>query len=204
MRLRSLTLDGRRGRTEPSNARATPSGCAGSESMIDEANVFFWEFPTWPAMVFVVVECLLLLSVQHGWRFCSLSKIVGLVETLVPAGHALYIVVDEAHTSRICGHNGTGCVSHLGFSDRIHTKVCTFGKGWGFHGGMCCSFRKLIFCLVSLHSDGDDNDNQSGSENNNQDNPSQIVLPRLFPIPLRVIPSTHSSHHHPPLSILIP
>ena len=93
--------------------------------------------------VFVVVESLY----SMDGDFCPLTEIVELVETFVPAGHA-HVVVDEAHTSGICGPNGTGYVSHLGLNDRVHTKVHTFGKGWGFHGGMCCSsleygFREL-------------------------------------------------------------
>jgi len=101
--------------------------------------------------VFIVVESLY----SMDGDFCPLTEIVGLVETLVPTGHA-HIVVDEAHTSGICGPNGTGYVSHLGLSDRVHTKVHTFGKGWGFHGGMRCSlleygFRELSPILVLFH-----------------------------------------------------
>ncbi|KAG8216602.1 8-amino-7-oxononanoate synthase [Butyriboletus roseoflavus] len=81
--------------------------------------------------VFVVVESLY----SMDGDFCPLTDIVDLVEALVPAGHA-HIVVDEAHTSGICGPNGTGYVSHLGLNDRIHTKVHTFGKAWGFHGAV--------------------------------------------------------------------
>ncbi|KAF8438918.1 8-amino-7-oxononanoate synthase [Boletus edulis BED1] len=81
--------------------------------------------------VFVVLESLY----SMDGDFCPLPEIVGLVENLVPAGHA-HIVVDEAHTSGICGPNGTGYVSHLGLNDRVHTKVHTFGKGWGFHGAV--------------------------------------------------------------------
>ena len=83
--------------------------------------------------VFVLLESLY--SMEGD--FCPLTEIVELVETLVPAGHA-HIVVDEAHTSGIYGPNGTGYVSHLGLNDRVHTKVHTFGKGWGYHGGMYC------------------------------------------------------------------
>ena len=90
--------------------------------------------------VFVVVESLY----SMDGDFCPLTEIVELVETLVPAGHA-HIVVDEAHTSGICGPNGTGYVSYLGLNDRVHTKVHTFGKGWGFHGGMCCSSLEYAF-----------------------------------------------------------
>ncbi|KAI9455316.1 pyridoxal phosphate-dependent transferase, partial [Boletus coccyginus] len=81
--------------------------------------------------VFVVVESLY----SMDGDFCPLTEIVELAETLVPAGHA-HIVVDEAHTSGICGPNGTGYVSHLGLNHRVHTKVHTFGKGWGFHGAV--------------------------------------------------------------------
>ena len=102
--------------------------------------------------VFVLVESLY--SMEGD--FCPLTEIVELVEMLVPAGHA-HIVVDEAHTSGICGPNGTGYVSHLGLNDRVHTKVHPLGKGWGFHGGMCClsleyAIRKLITVLDLFHS----------------------------------------------------
>ena len=82
--------------------------------------------------VFIVVESLY----SMDGDFCPLTEIVELVETLVPAGRA-HIFVDEAHTSGICGPNGTGYVSHLGLNDRVHTKVHALGKAWGFHGGMC-------------------------------------------------------------------
>ncbi|KAF8553211.1 8-amino-7-oxononanoate synthase [Imleria badia] len=81
--------------------------------------------------VFVVVESLYSLDGD----FCPLTEIVELVETLVPAGRA-HIFVDEAHTSGICGPNGTGYVSHLGLNDRVHTKVHAFGKAWGFQGAV--------------------------------------------------------------------
>ncbi|KAF9240436.1 8-amino-7-oxononanoate synthase [Melanogaster broomeanus] len=67
--------------------------------------------------------------------FCPLAEIVQLVEDLVPAGHA-HIVVDEAHTSGMCGPNGTGYVSLLGLNHRVHTQVHTFGKAWGFYGAV--------------------------------------------------------------------
>ncbi|KIK81238.1 hypothetical protein PAXRUDRAFT_197965 [Paxillus rubicundulus Ve08.2h10] len=81
--------------------------------------------------VFISVESLY----SMDGDFCPLLEIVNLVEDLVPAGHA-HIVVDEAHTSAICGPNGSGYVSLLGLSHRVHTTVHTFGKGWGFHGAV--------------------------------------------------------------------
>ena len=81
--------------------------------------------------VFVVIESLY----SMDGDFCPLTEIVEVVESSVPAGRA-HIVVDEAHTSGIYGPNGTGYVAHLGLNDRVHTKVHTFGKAWGYHGGM--------------------------------------------------------------------
>ena len=88
------------------------------------------------ATLFVLLESLY----SMDGDFCPLTEIVELIEMFVPAGHA-HIVVDEAHTSGILGPNGTGYVTHLGLDDRIHTKVHTFGEGWGFHGGTSCTPR---------------------------------------------------------------
>ncbi|KAG9311546.1 8-amino-7-oxononanoate synthase [Chiua virens] len=81
--------------------------------------------------VFVLMESLY--SMEGD--FSPLTEIVGLVESLVPAGNS-HIVVDEAHTSGICGPNGTGYVSYLGLNEHVHTKIHTFGKAWGFHGAV--------------------------------------------------------------------
>ncbi|KIJ63830.1 hypothetical protein HYDPIDRAFT_112799 [Hydnomerulius pinastri MD-312] len=81
--------------------------------------------------------------------FCPLAEIVQLVEDLVPAGHA-HIVVDEAHTSGICGPNGSGYVSLLGLNHRVHTKVHTFGKAWGFHGAVVLTSPTVREYLVNF------------------------------------------------------
>ncbi|KAF8137119.1 8-amino-7-oxononanoate synthase [Boletus edulis] len=95
--------------------------------------------------VFVVVESLY----SMDGDFCPLQEIVELVEALVPAGHA-HIVVDEAHTSGICGPNGTGYVSHLGLSDRVHTKLHAFSKAWGFHGAVLLTSPVIKDYLVNF------------------------------------------------------
>ncbi|KIK92402.1 hypothetical protein PAXRUDRAFT_147420 [Paxillus rubicundulus Ve08.2h10] len=74
--------------------------------------------------------------------FCPLVEMVEVIEKLIPAGHA-HIVVDEAHTSALCGPNGSGYISLLGLHDRIHTVVHTFGKGWGFHGAAILTSRQI-------------------------------------------------------------
>ncbi|KAF8838388.1 8-amino-7-oxononanoate synthase [Paxillus ammoniavirescens] len=81
--------------------------------------------------VFISVESLY----SMDGDFCPLTEIVQIVEDLVPAGR-FHIIVDEAHTSAICGPNGSGYVSLLGLNHRVHTTVHTFGKAWGFHGAV--------------------------------------------------------------------
>ena len=98
--------------------------------------------------VFVVVESLY----SMDGDFCPLTEIVELVETLVPAGHA-HIFVDEAHTTGLCGPNGTGYVSHLGLNDRVHTKVHVLSKAWGFHGGSYSSLEYVFIKLTQIMFD---------------------------------------------------
>ncbi|KAF8555764.1 8-amino-7-oxononanoate synthase [Imleria badia] len=95
--------------------------------------------------VFIVLESLY----SMDGDFCPLTEIVELVETLVPAGHA-HIFVDEAHTTGLCGPNGTGYVSHLGLNDRVHTKVHVLSKAWGFHGGVVLTSQIVKDYLVNF------------------------------------------------------
>ena len=98
--------------------------------------------------VFLLVESLY----SMDGDFCPLVETVELVESLVPAGH-VHIIIDEAHTSGICGPTGTGYVSYLGLNERVHTKIHTLGKGWGYHGGTStCLCIMLILILVLFRS----------------------------------------------------
>ncbi|EIW78133.1 8-amino-7-oxononanoate synthase [Coniophora puteana RWD-64-598 SS2] len=83
------------------------------------------------ATVFVAVESLY--SVDGD--FAPLKEIVEIVEELVPADSA-HIIVDEAHTTGICGPHGEGYVSLLGLNNRVHTTLHTFGKAVNMMGGV--------------------------------------------------------------------
>ncbi|KIJ65414.1 hypothetical protein HYDPIDRAFT_174881 [Hydnomerulius pinastri MD-312] len=86
------------------------------------------------ATAFIVVESLY----SMDGDFCPLREIIEIIEELVPAGH-YHIYVDEAHTTALCGPNGSGYVSLLGLNDRVQSVVHTFGKAFGFHGGVLLS-----------------------------------------------------------------
>jgi 8-amino-7-oxononanoate synthase len=66
-----------------------------------------------------------------------LKDIVECVEKRLPLGNG-YIIVDEAHSTGIFGHQGRGLVCHLGLESRIWGRVHTFGKAMGCSGGEFC------------------------------------------------------------------
>ncbi|KAM0512912.1 hypothetical protein ACHAPE_008415 [Trichoderma viride] len=64
-----------------------------------------------------------------------LKDIVECVEKRLPLGNG-YIIVDEAHSTGIFGHQGRGLVCHLGLESRIWGRVHTFGKAMGCSGAI--------------------------------------------------------------------
>ncbi|EHK46984.1 uncharacterized protein TrAtP1_010390 [Trichoderma atroviride] len=64
-----------------------------------------------------------------------LKNIVECVEKRLPLGNG-YIIVDEAHSTGIFGHQGRGLVCHLGLESRIWGRVHTFGKAMGCSGAI--------------------------------------------------------------------
>lgn len=48
--------------------------------------------------------------------------------------HGLYLVVDEAHTTGVCGPAGAGRVVELGLTDAVFARLVTFGKALGAAG----------------------------------------------------------------------
>jgi 8-amino-7-oxononanoate synthase len=62
-----------------------------------------------------------------------LKEIVSLVEESM--GARGYVVVDEAHSTGVLGHQGRGLVCDLGLQDRILARLHTFGKALASNGG---------------------------------------------------------------------
>jgi 8-amino-7-oxononanoate synthase len=83
------------------------------------------------ATVFVAVESLY----SMDGDFSPLVDIVSLTEKLIPAS-SRHIVVDEAHTTGVCGVEGRGFVSLLGLEKNVHTVLHTFGKGRACSGAI--------------------------------------------------------------------
>lgn len=63
-----------------------------------------------------------------------LKDVVNLVDDVVGRDHG-YIVVDEAHSTGVLGHEGRGLVCELGLESRIFARLHTFGKALAGNGG---------------------------------------------------------------------
>ncbi|KAF2121370.1 pyridoxal phosphate-dependent transferase [Lophiotrema nucula] len=61
---------------------------------------------------------------------CPLASLVSTVEEILPKGNG-HIVVDEAHSTGVLGHQGGGLVSQLGLEKKVFARLHTFGKALG-------------------------------------------------------------------------
>src|SRR5436309_3367571 len=54
------------------------------------------------------------------------------------------MMVDDAHSSGVLGHNGRGTIDHFDCHGRVHIEVVTLSKAIGVMGGYVCGSRDLI------------------------------------------------------------
>ena len=54
------------------------------------------------------------------------------------------MMVDDAHSSGVLGHNGRGTIDHFDCHGRVHIQVGTLSKAIGVMGGYVCGSRELI------------------------------------------------------------
>jgi len=54
------------------------------------------------------------------------------------------MMVDDAHSSGVLGHNGRGTIDHFDCHGRVHIQVGTLSKAIGVMGGYVCGSRDLI------------------------------------------------------------
>src|SRR6266700_1445214 len=57
------------------------------------------------------------------------------------------MMVDDAHSSGVLGHNGRGTIDHFDCHGRVHIQVGTLSKAIGVMGGYVCGSRELIVFL---------------------------------------------------------
>jgi len=59
------------------------------------------------------------------------------------------LIIDEAHSTGVCGPNGSGLVCELNLEDAFFGRVYTFGKAMGAHGACVVGSKTLIDYLVN-------------------------------------------------------
>ena len=75
--------------------------------------------------------------------FCRLPEIVAVAKR-----HDARIMIDEAHSSFLCGPNGRGAAEHFGLESEVDFHMGTFSKALGGIGGYACGSREFIQYLA--------------------------------------------------------
>jgi 8-amino-7-oxononanoate synthase len=91
--------------------------------------------------IFVVVESVY----SMDGDFAPLKEIVTLCEKYNAA-----LIVDEAHSTGICGEKGNGLLCELGIEGEVFARIHTFGKAMGVHGACICGSKELIDFLINF------------------------------------------------------
>ncbi|KAJ3281668.1 hypothetical protein HDU79_010581 [Rhizoclosmatium sp. JEL0117] len=78
-----------------------------------------------------------------------LKQIVNLMDKVGERAGGLHLIVDEAHSTGVCGPQGRGLVCQLGLEDRVFARLHTFGKAVGAHGAVVLGSATLREFLVN-------------------------------------------------------
>ncbi|MBL0745922.1 aminotransferase class I/II-fold pyridoxal phosphate-dependent enzyme [Chryseolinea lacunae] len=70
--------------------------------------------------------------------------------TLLAEKHNAIIILDEAHSTGVMGHNGNGLAVSLGLQDKIGVRIYTFGKAMGIHGACVAGSKRLRNYLINF------------------------------------------------------
>ncbi|KAM0328631.1 hypothetical protein ACHAQA_005043 [Verticillium albo-atrum] len=80
--------------------------------------------------VFVAVEAVY----SMDGDIAPLREMVACINQILPSGNGR-LIVDEAHSTGLFGHQGRGLVCELGLEDDVFARLHTFGKAMGASGG---------------------------------------------------------------------
>ncbi|KAJ3123231.1 hypothetical protein HK100_011683 [Physocladia obscura] len=112
-------------------------------SLVDQHCKRITASPNPTAGILVVVEALYSMDGDCA----PLPEIVAIKRRLGDRAGGIHIIVDEAHSSGVCGQNGRGLVYQFNLQSDIYARLHTFGKALGQHGAVVlCSpiFREYL------------------------------------------------------------
>ncbi|KAJ3070667.1 hypothetical protein HDU98_006311 [Podochytrium sp. JEL0797] len=78
-----------------------------------------------------------------------IREIVQLAQRVGNRGGGLHLIVDEAHSTGVCGENGRGLVCELGLESHAFARLHTFGKAVGSHGAVVLGSSTLRNFLIN-------------------------------------------------------
>ena len=90
--------------------------------------------------IFVVVESIYSMDGDA----CPLTDLIKLSEK-----HNFSIILDEAHSTGVTGHDGAGLCVANGLQEKVDIRIYTFGKGLGVCGACVAGSENLISYLVN-------------------------------------------------------
>jgi 8-amino-7-oxononanoate synthase len=70
--------------------------------------------------------------------------------TSLAARYEACVILDEAHSTGVRGHNGSGLATSLGLEKNIDIRLYTFGKAMGIHGACIAGSEKLIQYIINF------------------------------------------------------
>lgn len=91
--------------------------------------------------VFIAVESIYSMDGDE----CPLRRLVALAET-----YNAIVILDEAHSTGVVGHGGSGLSTSLGLHDSIGIRIFTFGKAMGVHGACVAGSSTLTDYLINF------------------------------------------------------
>jgi 8-amino-7-oxononanoate synthase len=91
--------------------------------------------------IFIAVESIYSMDGDE----CPLKALAALAETFNAS-----IILDEAHSTGVRGHHGSGLATALGLQDKIAIRIYTFGKAMGVHGAAVVGSQLLADYLVNF------------------------------------------------------
>jgi len=91
--------------------------------------------------VFVVTETVF----SMDGDFAPIDETLSLCEK-----YGAHLIVDEAHSTGVYGHGGSGWLVQEALHDRVFARVYTFGKAMGVHGACVSGSQRLIDYLVNF------------------------------------------------------
>lgn len=91
--------------------------------------------------IFIAVESIYSMDGDE----CPLEQL-----TTLAGKYGAALILDEAHSTGVVGHNGSGSAIAMGLEHKIDVRIHTFGKALGVHGACVAGSARLVEYLINF------------------------------------------------------